>query len=142
MVSALTSEADYVFIPEMPPPYDWPEKLCRKLDQVSDYLTRYICTFPKQVYQLDFFPAVNCETSIFLYQVKRLATYFFTHTFIFIIRLSFSVFFFVSMYNVLASIGGCPCVTLTTFDTMKSPSKVVSFVLYKEKLYCNLRYVF
>ncbi|XP_065204748.1 ATP-dependent 6-phosphofructokinase isoform X3 [Planococcus citri] len=33
LVSALTSEADYVFIPEMPPPTDWPEKLCRKLDQ-------------------------------------------------------------------------------------------------------------
>lgn len=32
MVTALTSEADYVFIPESPPPRDWPEKLCSKLE--------------------------------------------------------------------------------------------------------------
>lgn len=34
LVTALTSEADYVFIPESPPPRDWPEKLCNKLEQV------------------------------------------------------------------------------------------------------------
>jgi len=33
IVTALTSEADYVFIPEMPPPLDWPTKLCNKLEQ-------------------------------------------------------------------------------------------------------------
>ncbi|XP_050525020.1 ATP-dependent 6-phosphofructokinase isoform X3 [Daktulosphaira vitifoliae] len=33
LVTALTSEADYVFIPEMPPPFDWPTKLCTKLEQ-------------------------------------------------------------------------------------------------------------
>ncbi|XP_075210632.1 ATP-dependent 6-phosphofructokinase isoform X3 [Lycorma delicatula] len=33
VVAALTSEADYVFCPEMPPPHDWPEKLCKKLEQ-------------------------------------------------------------------------------------------------------------
>uniref|UniRef100_A0A1B6DHL7 ATP-dependent 6-phosphofructokinase n=4 Tax=Clastoptera arizonana TaxID=38151 RepID=A0A1B6DHL7_9HEMI len=33
IVTALTSEADYVFIPEMPPPVDWPNKLCSKLEQ-------------------------------------------------------------------------------------------------------------
>ncbi|CAH1724533.1 ATP-dependent 6-phosphofructokinase isoform X1 [Aphis gossypii] len=33
LVTALTSEADYVFIPEMPPPRDWPTKLCTKLEQ-------------------------------------------------------------------------------------------------------------
>ncbi|XP_025420442.1 ATP-dependent 6-phosphofructokinase isoform X4 [Sipha flava] len=33
LVTALTSEADYVFIPEMPPPNDWPTKLCTKLEQ-------------------------------------------------------------------------------------------------------------
>ncbi|XP_022164291.1 ATP-dependent 6-phosphofructokinase isoform X3 [Myzus persicae] len=33
LVTALTSEADYVFIPEMPPPRDWPTKLCNKLEQ-------------------------------------------------------------------------------------------------------------
>jgi len=34
LVTALTSEADYVFIPESPPPRDWPEKLCNKLEKV------------------------------------------------------------------------------------------------------------
>ncbi|XP_068085578.1 ATP-dependent 6-phosphofructokinase isoform X2 [Anabrus simplex] len=33
IVSALTTEADYVFCPEMPPPSDWPEKLCARLKQ-------------------------------------------------------------------------------------------------------------
>ncbi|KAJ9583739.1 hypothetical protein L9F63_021902, partial [Diploptera punctata] len=33
IVTALTSEADYVFVPEMPPPSDWPKKLCNKLEQ-------------------------------------------------------------------------------------------------------------
>nr|XP_018898104.1 PREDICTED: ATP-dependent 6-phosphofructokinase isoform X3 [Bemisia tabaci] len=33
IVTALTSEADYVFCPEMPPPNDWPSKLCTKLEQ-------------------------------------------------------------------------------------------------------------
>nr|CAD7195360.1 unnamed protein product [Timema douglasi] len=33
IVTALTSEADYVFCPEMPPPSDWPTKLCNKLEQ-------------------------------------------------------------------------------------------------------------
>ncbi|XP_011171288.1 ATP-dependent 6-phosphofructokinase isoform X1 [Solenopsis invicta] len=33
IVGALASEADYVFFPECPPPVDWPEKLCKKLEQ-------------------------------------------------------------------------------------------------------------
>ncbi|CAG9763303.1 unnamed protein product [Ceutorhynchus assimilis] len=33
LVAALTSEADYVFIPEDPVPVDWPDKLCKKLMQ-------------------------------------------------------------------------------------------------------------
>ncbi|XP_046673393.1 ATP-dependent 6-phosphofructokinase isoform X3 [Homalodisca vitripennis] len=33
IVTALTSEADYVFCPESPPPTDWPIKLCNKLEQ-------------------------------------------------------------------------------------------------------------
>ncbi|XP_032684113.1 ATP-dependent 6-phosphofructokinase isoform X3 [Odontomachus brunneus] len=33
IVGALAAEADYVFFPECPPPVDWPEKLCRKLEQ-------------------------------------------------------------------------------------------------------------
>ncbi|XP_034252698.1 ATP-dependent 6-phosphofructokinase isoform X3 [Thrips palmi] len=33
IVAALTSEADYVFCPENPPPVDWPKKLCDKLEQ-------------------------------------------------------------------------------------------------------------
>jgi len=32
-VGALAAEADYVFFPECPPPVDWPEKLCKKLEQ-------------------------------------------------------------------------------------------------------------
>lgn len=35
LVAALTSEADYVFIPESPPSEDWQKKLCVKLEQVS-----------------------------------------------------------------------------------------------------------
>lgn len=34
LVAALTSEADYVFIPESPPPEDWQKRLCDKLEQV------------------------------------------------------------------------------------------------------------
>lgn len=33
LVTALTSEADFVFIPEWPPEHDWPSKLCKKLAQ-------------------------------------------------------------------------------------------------------------
>ncbi|XP_054015302.1 ATP-dependent 6-phosphofructokinase isoform X2 [Hylaeus anthracinus] len=33
IVGALAAEADYVFCPESPPPVDWPDKLCRKLEQ-------------------------------------------------------------------------------------------------------------
>ncbi|XP_037922561.1 ATP-dependent 6-phosphofructokinase isoform X2 [Hermetia illucens] len=33
VVTGVISEADYVFCPESPPPYDWPEKLCNKLLQ-------------------------------------------------------------------------------------------------------------
>ncbi|XP_015185146.1 PREDICTED: ATP-dependent 6-phosphofructokinase isoform X3 [Polistes dominula] len=33
IVGALAAEADYVFFPECPPPVDWPEKLCKKLEQ-------------------------------------------------------------------------------------------------------------
>ncbi|XP_049954432.1 ATP-dependent 6-phosphofructokinase [Schistocerca serialis cubense] len=33
LVTALTSEADFVFIPEWPPEHDWPTKLCKKLAQ-------------------------------------------------------------------------------------------------------------
>ncbi|CAH2238266.1 jg11543 [Pararge aegeria aegeria] len=32
-VTALSSEADFVFIPESPPSVDWPDKLCDKLEQ-------------------------------------------------------------------------------------------------------------
>ncbi|RWS28503.1 hypothetical protein B4U80_02640 [Leptotrombidium deliense] len=33
LVAALSSEADFVFIPEWPPEDDWPDKLCSKLQQ-------------------------------------------------------------------------------------------------------------
>lgn len=33
LVAGLTSEADYIFIPENPPPENWGEKLCSKLQQ-------------------------------------------------------------------------------------------------------------
>ncbi|KAL1123212.1 hypothetical protein AAG570_002299 [Ranatra chinensis] len=33
IVAALSSEADFVFCPEMPPPEDWPKVLCKKLSQ-------------------------------------------------------------------------------------------------------------
>nr|CAD7571959.1 unnamed protein product [Timema californicum] len=33
LVAALTSEADYVFIPEWPPELDWRNKMCKKLLQ-------------------------------------------------------------------------------------------------------------
>lgn len=35
LVTALSSEADFVFIPEAPPSTDWTEKLCFKLEQAS-----------------------------------------------------------------------------------------------------------
>lgn len=35
LVAALASEADFVFIPEDPAVANWPEKLCKKLEQVS-----------------------------------------------------------------------------------------------------------
>lgn len=35
LVTALSSEADYVFIPESPPSVDWRDKLCFKLEQAS-----------------------------------------------------------------------------------------------------------
>lgn len=35
LVTALSSEADFVFIPEAPPSTDWKEKLCFKLEQAS-----------------------------------------------------------------------------------------------------------
>lgn len=35
VVTALASEADYVFIPEAPPSVDWRDKLCDKLEQAS-----------------------------------------------------------------------------------------------------------
>lgn len=35
LVAALSSEADYVFIPEDPAPHNWNERLCSKLEQVG-----------------------------------------------------------------------------------------------------------
>lgn len=35
VTAGLMSEADYVFLPESPPPNDWPERLCEKLLQAS-----------------------------------------------------------------------------------------------------------
>lgn len=35
LVTALASEADFVFIPEAPPSVDWKDKLCDKLEQAS-----------------------------------------------------------------------------------------------------------
>lgn len=35
VVTALASEADFVFIPEAPPSVDWKDKLCDKLEQAS-----------------------------------------------------------------------------------------------------------
>lgn len=50
LVAALTSEADFVFIPEDPAPVDWKEKLCKKLLQVLNIyvsLTRTLFTIIK-----------------------------------------------------------------------------------------------
>lgn len=43
VVSGVISEADYIFIPESPPPYDWPQRLCNKLIQASKcyFLTNF-----------------------------------------------------------------------------------------------------
>lgn len=35
LVTALASEADFVFLPEAPPSVGWKEKLCDKLEQAS-----------------------------------------------------------------------------------------------------------
>lgn len=42
LVAATISEADYVFIPESPPPNDWAVKLCNKLTQARERKTEYI----------------------------------------------------------------------------------------------------
>lgn len=44
VVSGVISEADYIFIPESPPPSDWPQRLCDKLIQAS-----FQCLFNKQI---------------------------------------------------------------------------------------------
>lgn len=36
LISGIVSEADYVFIPESPPPRDWQSKLCNKLVQARN----------------------------------------------------------------------------------------------------------
>ena len=36
LVAAIVSEADFVFIPEWPPEGDWPDKMCKKLEQERD----------------------------------------------------------------------------------------------------------
>lgn len=43
LVTALASEADYVFIPEWPPHQDWASKMCKKLLQarLTSVLQRY-----------------------------------------------------------------------------------------------------
>jgi hypothetical protein len=38
LISGIVSEADYVFIPESPPPQDWARKLCDKLMQARPNL--------------------------------------------------------------------------------------------------------
>lgn len=38
LVTAIVSEADYVFIPESPPPNDWAKKLCDKLMQARNLI--------------------------------------------------------------------------------------------------------
>lgn len=35
LVSALACEADWVFVPEVPPVPDWPEKMCSKVKRVQ-----------------------------------------------------------------------------------------------------------
>lgn len=41
LVAALASEADFVFIPEDPAVANWPEKLCKKLEQVHFQNNRF-----------------------------------------------------------------------------------------------------
>lgn len=40
-MAALASEADFVFIPEDPAVANWPEKLCKKLEQVHFQNNRF-----------------------------------------------------------------------------------------------------
>lgn len=46
-MTALSSEADFVFIPESPPPADWPAKLCDKLLQARNYTNAHAYTIQK-----------------------------------------------------------------------------------------------
>jgi len=39
LIAALAAEADFVFIPEWPPEQFWEEKLCSKLEAVSQFYT-------------------------------------------------------------------------------------------------------
>lgn len=53
LVTALASEADFVFIPEAPPSVDWKEKLCYKLEQASLYPV-YILPFLHDYHKCDY----------------------------------------------------------------------------------------
>ncbi|KAJ8980030.1 hypothetical protein NQ317_019718 [Molorchus minor] len=44
LVSALATEADYVFVPESPPPDDWPNDLCERLKQPLSQMDGFIST--------------------------------------------------------------------------------------------------
>lgn len=42
LVAGLASEADFCFIPEWPPPSNWREILCKKLQEVADQFRRVV----------------------------------------------------------------------------------------------------
>ena len=45
LVAGLTSEADYIFIPECPPPQDWQDRVCDKLQQASHFLPYFLILY-------------------------------------------------------------------------------------------------
>lgn len=45
LVAALASEADFVFIPEWPPEIEWPQRLCKKIEQVFAVLLQIMSVF-------------------------------------------------------------------------------------------------
>jgi len=45
LVGGLACEADFIFIPEMPPKVDWPDRLCSQLAQARcSSINHFFCT--------------------------------------------------------------------------------------------------
>ena len=53
LVTALGSDADWVFIPESPPEPGWEDQLCNKLKNVSDNDSKFFLMITRFVFGID-----------------------------------------------------------------------------------------